>query len=115
MHMHLTRRLVIIATLVGVMALAAGSVAIASPSRVGLGSSHATAAGTIDDGSELLPQAKIGVEQAIAAAQTAANGNIGEIDLEYDNGTLVFNVDVGDKDVKVDATTGVVIRADSDD
>jgi uncharacterized membrane protein YkoI len=71
--------------------------------------------GTIDDGAELLPQAKITLEQAITAAQGAAQGDIGEIDLEYAGDRLVFNVDVGDKDVKVDATDGSIVSADSDD
>lgn len=71
--------------------------------------------GTIDDGAELLPQAKITLDQAIAAAQGAAQGDIGEVDLEYAGDRLVFNVDVGDKDVKVDATDGSIVSADSDD
>jgi hypothetical protein len=66
------------------------------------------AAGTLDDGEEFLPQAKLTVEQAIRAAQGAASGAIGEIDLESFGGRLVFNVDVGDQDVKVDAVTGEV-------
>lgn len=73
------------------------------------------APGTLDDGEELLPQAKIGLAQAIEAAQGAASGSIGEVDLEDYRGTLVFNVDVGDKDVKVDAKTGAVLSADADD
>ena len=71
--------------------------------------------GTLDDGKDLLPQAGITLEQAIAAAQGAASGPVGEVDLEHSQGKLVFNVDVGDKDVKVDAQTGSVIDATSDD
>ncbi len=51
---------------------------------------------------------------AIEAAQTAADGEIGEVDLEDYNGTLVFNVDVGDVDVKVDAATGEVLGMGDD-
>ena len=65
--------------------------------------------GVLDDGKDLLPQARISLSQAIAAAQTAASGEIDEVDLEYYNGVLVFNVDVGDQDVKVDANTGAVL------
>lgn len=72
-------------------------------------------AGTIDDGEELLSQATISLDDAIAAAQASAPGNVGEIDLEYVDGQLVFNVDVGTHDVKVDATTGDVTSVDSDD
>ncbi len=71
--------------------------------------------GTLDDGKELLPQASITLDQAIAAAQTAASGDLGEIDLEHYQGKLAFNVDVGDKDVKVDASSGAVLASDSDD
>jgi len=71
--------------------------------------------GTLDDGNDLLPQAGITLEQAIAAAQGAASGPVGEIDLEHWQGKLVFNVDVGDKDVKVDASDGKVLGADADD
>ncbi len=67
------------------------------------------AAGTIDDGAELLPQASITLEQAIAAAQGAAQGAVGEVDLEEYNGELAFNVDIGDSDVKVDAATGEIL------
>lgn len=70
--------------------------------------------GKLDDGVDLLPQASITIEQAIAAAQTAATGNIGEIDLEYHDGKLVFNVDVGDQDVKVDASNGTVLGSSKD-
>ena len=83
--------------------------------RVGLNDDESQVApGTLDDGKDLLPQAKISIEQAIAAAKTAAIGDIGEIDLEHYQGHLVFNVDVGDHDVKVDATTGQVLGSGTD-
>jgi uncharacterized membrane protein YkoI len=75
----------------------------------------AAPSGTLDDGKDLLPQAGITIDQAIAAAQTAASGSVGEIDLEQYQGKLVFNVDVGDKDVKVDASNGTVLTADLND
>jgi len=75
----------------------------------------AVPSGTLDDGKDLLPQAGITIDQAIAAAQTAASGSVGEIDLEDYQGKLAFNVDVGDKDVKVDAADGSILAADSDD
>jgi uncharacterized membrane protein YkoI len=71
--------------------------------------------GVLDDGKDLLPQAGITLDQAIAAAQSAASGPVGEVDLEHYQGKLVFNVDVGDKDVKVDAADGSIVAADSDD
>jgi uncharacterized membrane protein YkoI len=71
--------------------------------------------GTLDDGKDLLPQAGITIDAAIAAAQSAGSGSIGEVDLEQSDGRLVFNVDVGDKDVKVDASNGTVLSADKND
>jgi uncharacterized membrane protein YkoI len=71
--------------------------------------------GALDDGKDLLPKAGISLSQAITAAQTAATGAVDEVDLEYWNGTLVYNVDVGSKDVKVDAASGAVLEASEDD
>ncbi len=71
-------------------------------------------AGQIDDGAELLPEASITLDQAIAAAQTAASGDVGEIDLEQYQGKLAFNVEIGQSDVKVDAATGEVLGMGED-
>lgn len=73
------------------------------------------AAGTLDDGAELLPRAGISLAEAIAAAQGAASGAVGEVDLETASGTLVFNVDVGNQDVQVDAGSGAVLSVNADD
>lgn len=105
---------------VGLLALAGAAVTItARVTNAGDGSAvvcesdgeceRQVAPGTIDDGEELLPQAGITVERAIAAARGAADGDIGEVDLEEYRGTLVFNIDVGGDDVKVDAQTGAVL------
>jgi uncharacterized membrane protein YkoI len=48
-------------------------------------------------------------------AQTAASGDLNEVDLEHRAGRLVWNVDVGAKDVQVDAQTGDVAGASTDD
>ena len=79
------------------------------------GSSAAVPPGHIDDGAELLPQASITLDQAIAAAQKSESGAVGEVDLEMYQGQLVFNVDIGDKDVKVDASNGNVLGSIQDD
>lgn len=69
----------------------------------------------LDDGANLLPQAQITEAQAIRAAQTAASGPLNEVDLEDYQGHLVFNVDVGSHDVKVDASNGDVLAAPVDE
>jgi uncharacterized membrane protein YkoI len=96
--------------------LASARSELASLARfVGFDDEQSVAPGTLDDGKELLPQATITLEQAVAAAQASTPGDVGEVDLEYYQGKLVFNVDVGNHDVKVDAATGDVIGSESDD
>jgi uncharacterized membrane protein YkoI len=75
----------------------------------------ASQGGQLDDGKDLLPKASITLDEAIAAAQATGPGAIDEVDLEYAGDTLVFNVDVGDRDVQVDAATGKVVSSSSDD
>ena len=92
---------------VAVLALAtAGGVGIAAASGGGSG---------LDDGKDLVPQAKITQAQAEQAAQQAAEGGLGETDLEQYEGRLVYNVDVGSRDVKVDAVSGKVLAAPHDE
>ena len=69
----------------------------------------------LDDGKDLAGQAAITEAQAIAAARTAASGALNEVDLEHRDGRLVYNVDVGAKDVQVDASNGKVVAVDADD
>jgi uncharacterized membrane protein YkoI len=105
--MHTTKRNIAGAA---VLALALGAATTA------FASGHGTSGGSrLDDGKDLLPQAKITEAQAIQAAQARASGGLDEVDLERAGGKLVFNVDVGDHDVKVDANTGDVVRVDGDD
>jgi len=73
------------------------------------------APGQLVEGSALLPQASITLEQAIAAALAAAQGELGEVELEEDDGKLIFIVEIGDEDIEVDAQTGEVLADDEDD
>jgi len=95
------------AAALAIAALGGGAIAVASVGPSG--------PNRLDDGTDLLPQARLTIPEAVTAAQTAASGKIGEVDLEHYSGRLVFNVDVGDKDVKVDAATGGVVASTSDD
>jgi uncharacterized membrane protein YkoI len=101
-----TRKLIAAGTVVVGVALATG---------VAFGAGGAAAPSRLDDGQSLLGQAKITEAEAIAAAQGAASGPLDEVDLEQAGGRLVFNVDVGSHDVKVDATTGEVVDTGRDD
>jgi uncharacterized membrane protein YkoI len=95
------------------LAATAGGVAYAA------GNSSTPASGApasrLDDGKQYLSQAKVSEADAIAAAQTRASGALNEVDLEQHNGQLVWNVDVGSHDVKVDAASGDVVAVDADD
>jgi uncharacterized membrane protein YkoI len=97
--------------LLGAAVLVAGGTTAALAS----GSSGTSPASRLDDGRDLLPQAKISERQAIKAARGAASGKLNEVDLEHYKGRLVFNVDVGSHDVKVDAGSGEVVASTSDD
>ena len=108
--MAITKRTSWMLGLVAIILLFAGVGAIAyetSESRV--------APGQIDDGAELLDQASISLQEAIAAAQAAYDGELGEVDVEHYQEQLIFNIDIGDKDVKVDAADGKVLGYVSDD
>jgi uncharacterized membrane protein YkoI len=102
-------------TALAVCALGAFGVATAASGSKTPASATASGGSRLDDGKDLLPQAQISEQQAIAAARTAASGDLNEVDLEQYQGRLVFNVDVGAKDVKVDASNGDVVAATADD
>jgi uncharacterized membrane protein YkoI len=102
----------------GAVALAVLGAAAAGIATSASGSPSGTApepASRLDDGKQLRSQAGISEQEAIAAAQTKTSGKLGEVDLEHRDGRLVYNVDVGSHDVKVDAATGEVLAVDSDD
>ena len=108
--MKIKGRMYLIIGLVAVVAVAGTAAVVGSVAAASGGVS-----GQIDDGAELLDQASISLEDAIAAAQASASGALGEVDLETYAGRLVFNVDIGDRDVKVDASDGSVLGYERDD
>jgi hypothetical protein len=66
--------------------------------------------GSLDDGKNLLPQARITLAAAVAKARSAASGTLGQVDLKEQDGGIAYVVDVGDQEVSVDAVDGTVIR-----
>jgi len=100
-----------IAGFVVTAALVAGGAGVAAAA----GNSSPSGPSRLDDGKDLLSQSRITQAQAIAAAQGVARGDLNEVDLEHRDGKLVWNVDVGTHDVKVDAAGGSVVAVDSDD
>jgi uncharacterized membrane protein YkoI len=101
----MSKRLVII---VAALVVALGSAALAVGARSGLiwDDGRYYEPGSLDDGKELLPQTRITLAQAVAAAQRAWQGQLGQVDLERSGGGVVYMVDVGDQEVRVDASDG---------
>src|SRR5262245_53141159 len=62
--------------------------------------------GSLDDGTDLLPRTDIPLGTAVAAAQRAAQGALGQVDLVEAGGRVFYVVDVGDREVSVDAADG---------
>ena len=106
----------VIALAIGAAILSSGASGVSAQDEKGAGDvESAVAAGTLDDGQALLPLAGIGLDAAVRAAQGAASGAAGDVDLEYVGDRLVFNVDIGAHDVKVDAGSGAVLSIDVED
>jgi uncharacterized membrane protein YkoI len=73
-----------------------------------------------DESSALASLATITADEARAAALAAVPGTAGEVELENENGNVVYGVEVKDAsgasyDVKVDAGNGAVLAQESDD
>jgi uncharacterized membrane protein YkoI len=101
-----TRKILTIAGAIAALGIGAG---------VALAGNGSSGPSRLDDGKDLRPQAKLTEQQAIQAAQTAASGAPNEVDLEHYQGRLVWNVDVGAYDVKVDDSTSDVVARTKDD
>lgn len=61
------------------------------------------------DTTETYPAAKITVEKAIEIAQGKAQGDFHEAELEMKNGALVWEVEIGNSEVLINAEDGTVI------
>lgn len=102
------RRLAIAAAVVLVLAFGGAAVAVGGGTGLIWDDGHFAAPGALDDGKELLPETTIGLAQAVAAAQHAQAGQLGQVDLERYDGRVVYKVDVGDREVRVDAADGSI-------
>ena len=65
--------------------------------------------GSLDDGKDLLPQTTVWLADADATAQRVAQGELGQVDLERFGDRIVYSVDVGSQEVRVDANSGIVV------
>jgi uncharacterized membrane protein YkoI len=103
------RRMILAAALAAVVALAAATFAFGGPRGLIGDDGHFAKPGTLDDGKDLLPQTSISLASAVATAQAAATGTLGQVDLERFHGAVVYMVDIGGREVRVDATNGKVV------
>src|SRR5262249_19158775 len=99
--------------IIAVAAVAAGTLAGGAVAFAGGNGGPTTA--RPDDGQDLPAQARTPHAPGRAAPQGAASGALNEVDVEQRAGRLVYNVDVGGKDIKVDASSGQVVAVDADD
>jgi uncharacterized membrane protein YkoI len=90
------------------VALAAATFAIGSGTGV-WDDNHFAKRGSLDDGKDLLPLTTVTLSQANTTAQKAVAGQLGQVDLERYEGRVVYKVDVGDREVRVDAADGSVV------
>jgi uncharacterized membrane protein YkoI len=105
------RRLTVLVLAVsGAVALVLGGATFALGGGKGLiwDDNHYAKPGTLDEGKDLLPQSTISLAQAVTAAQRAADGSLGQVDLERFDGRVVYMVDLGDREVRVDASDGSI-------
>jgi len=99
-----------IAIVLGVVVLALAGATYAVGGGTGIwDDNHFAKPGSLDDGKDLLPQTTISLAQANAAAQRAVAGSLGQVDLERYQGQVVYMVDVGDHEVRVDAANGKIV------
>jgi peptidase YpeB-like protein len=101
-------RFVLLAALAATVALAAAAFAFGGGSGLIFDDGHYVKPGSLDDGKQYLPQTTISLAQAVAFAQRAADGQLGQVDLESHGGRVVYVVDVGAREVNVDAGDGSV-------
>lgn len=93
------------------------SAAAAAASIAALATAYAAHDGDEND-TAILAQARVGITQAIAAAEHHAGGKAVRAELENENGAAVYAVEVVDgtnsTDVKVDAGDGRILSAQAE-
>jgi uncharacterized membrane protein YkoI len=109
------KKRIVIAVLAVVVVLAGATLAFGGPRGLIWDDGHYAKPGSLDDGRQFLSQTNITTAQAVKAAQRVQSGAVGQVDLEHYNGKLVYSVDVGDQEVKVDATTGSIAGSEQRD
>jgi uncharacterized membrane protein YkoI len=103
------KRIIVVAVLATIVVLTAATFAFGGPRGLIWDDGHYAKPGALDDGKDLLPQATVSLATAVATAQKASTGALGQVDLERYHGAVVYMVDIGDNEVRVDAGNGKVV------
>jgi uncharacterized membrane protein YkoI len=104
----MTKRTILVGSCVAALALA-GSATYALGGGTGIwDDGKIVRPGSLDDGKDLLPQTRITLGEAVAKAQQAVTGPLGQVDLKERAGRVYYVVDVGDQEVSVDSADGTV-------
>lgn len=61
------------------------------------------------------PAPGITIGEAIRAAEAETTGTVDDVELDYARGLLVYSIEIGQREVIVDATDGVVLSVHNDD
>jgi uncharacterized membrane protein YkoI len=103
------KRVIVVAVLAVLVVLVGATFAFGGPKGLIWDDGHYAKPGALDDGKDLLPQTTISLATAVATAQGAASGALGQVDLERFHGAIVYMVDIGNQEVRVDAANGKVV------
>jgi uncharacterized membrane protein YkoI len=103
------RRRIIVLVAAALAALAAATFALGGARGLIWDDGHYAKPGALDDGRELRSQTSVPLAIAVSTAQKAAAGALGQVDLERYHGGVVYMVDIGAQEVRVDATSGKVV------
>ena len=68
-----------------------------------------------DDAGEALGTPAIAIDDAVAIAKGASSGSVGDIELDQEDGRLVYEIEVGSDEVIIDANDGSVLSVHADD
>ena len=102
------KRTLIVGAVAASLALGGTAYALGGSGGLIFDDGHYVQPGTLDDGKNLLPETTITLSQAVADAQRAASGELGQVDLERLGDRVVYVVDVGTSEVRVDAADGTI-------
>ena len=107
--------IVIVAAMVAALSLGGATYALGGTHGVIWDDGRPAQPGSLDDGKDLLPKADVPLSDAIATARHAAHGTLGQVDLVEANGHVFYVVDIGDREVSVDADSGAIASIDLQD